>query len=474
MKSSVSWKASRNASLSVHSSSEQLQKRLSGNLTLTNISSLPHCVNVQVRGADRLLTTSEAKEYLSNHQQQQHRQQQNNKDTSLALSMGVIVVEDPDSFVSLSKGNFHLFHFLEFAVIAFAEHYRLTTTASSSSSTLSSSLPLSVQWWYAPLLTRREICGTAGGMNCRIMQMLWPTLSTIHGLESNSMALQEQHQAYAGVLYKRAKVGDEYTPDDKQQARHDHMVNQVDVLLLIDRVQCKNEQQKRIHKIWTNYLDSFPAQAWHEAIMRALEQFKVSNTVSQAALEENENAQQSYLLSSTNAPQQPQEQEKLVVCYIDRQSTNRNLPPDFHTWLLQYLRRHGAVELRHLRMERYSAVAQMALATQCDALLGGHGNGLSHLLWMHPGQGVVLELYWDFSFHYDYASAAQLLGHSYRGVYNGQLLDTKRILARDNKMLSCCTTSWPRELSHWNMTASQEVVRDFVETALIQKGVKVQ
>lgn len=61
--------------------------------------------------------------------------------------LGVVLVEDPTSFVSLSKGYFHLFHFLEFCVIVFAEWHGLSHSRP----------PPVVRWWYHRLLTRREM-----------------------------------------------------------------------------------------------------------------------------------------------------------------------------------------------------------------------------------------------------------------------------------------------------------------------------
>ena len=451
-----------------------LPQRLQGNLTLPpnlTLSTLPHCVNFQVRGMDHLLTAHEMQDFLF--QQQQHQQ------LSSELHIGMVAVEDPTNFVSLSKGYFHLFHFLEFAVIAFAELHQL----SSQSQVQSSTTPLHVAWWYVPLLTQREICGTAAGMNCFILQqLLWPTVTAVYGLEHNPPALQAQHEALRGVLHKRAKVGHVFVSNATpavHQARYEHMMKQVDALLLVDRVQCKNEQRQRIHKIWTNYLDSFPAHAWYETVQRGMQQYMpsplvllgvVNKVIVQEKMDEKHIAP-SLATMNTTPPHfnttQSSSSNQLVVCYIDRQSTNRNLPDAFHSWLLEYLRHH--VDLRHLRMERYTAAAQIALAQRdCHALVGVHGNGLSHLLWMRPGS-AVLELYWDFGFHYDYASAAQLMGHLYRGLYNGELLDPDRIAARDSKMLSCCTTTFPRQESRWNMTASQAAVRDFVALAWQQR-----
>ena len=380
------------------------------------------------------------------------------------LRMGIVTVENPDNFVSLAKGSFHLFHFLEFAVIAFAEWTRLSGALGRHHP--SPLPPAVVSWWYSPLLTRGEICGVAGGMNCLIMQILWPTLRTVRGLESNPRVMHGWHSAYRGDLAKRRTTT--VVVDTSSRSRNygndrrlNAMMDEVDVTLLIDRVQCKREQTTRIHKIWTNYLDSFPAQAWYQATLQGLVQ-RLPHDVQETP----------DTLSSSSMDPSPSlaQSTKLVVGYIDRQQTNRRLPDTFHMWLVQYLRQHPAVEFVHIRMERYAAVAQIQLAQKLDMIVGVHGNGLSHQLWMKPSS-YVFEMYWDFTFHYDYASMAQLMNHTYRGLYNGQILDAARIAKRDPKMLTCCSTSTPQKETNWNLTASQEAVKSFVEHALEEKAI---
>eukprot|EP00977_Amphora_coffeiformis_P017809 scaffold5944_cov101-Amphora_coffeaeformis.AAC.5 len=445
------------------SSTSEVPVRLRGNLTLAHLPSLPHCVNYQMRGVEGLFSSWEQVwEQLAPPAYSHANTGHNN---NIQLRMGIVTVENPDNFVSLAKGNFHLFHFLEFAVMAFAEWTQLSSHVAAMGRRDS---PVVVSWWYSPLLTRREICGVAGGMNCFILHKLWPTLPAVHGLESNSHVVQSWHEAYRGDLPRKrpTSMADMAHPptDDGADHRMDAMMEEVDVVLLMDRVQCKREQTTRIHKIWTHYLDSFPAQEWYNTMVQGVQQRQQQGTRSQ----EGEEASDASPLDAR--PSQPRPPQKLVVGYIDRQQTNRRLPDKFHMWLVAYLRRHPAVEFVHLRMERYAAAAQIQLAQGLDMMVGVHGNGLSHEFWMKPAS-YVLEMYWDFSFQYDYASAAQLMNHTYRGLHNGQILDAARIAARDPKMLVCCPTKVRWIEAHWNMTASQEAVESFVEQALREKGI---
>jgi hypothetical protein len=412
-----------------------------GNLTLADLRGLPSCVNFQVRGSAEatILSSTEVRAQLVPLFQ-----------TDEQISVGVVTVEDPDKFVSLEKEVFHFFHFLEFAVLAFAELQALGWSQAHTPS---------VAWWYSPLLTLPEICGSAGGMNCLLLNYLWPNLPPpqVNGLESNLPSMQAWHPAYKGVLHKRDKMGKSFTPDSDptlSRERRRAMLDQVDVVLLIDRQRCKLEQSYNIHKIWTNYLDSFPGEAWHAAIRR-----QVESTTSAPVLHAS--------ATSTTTSSHP----LLKVGYVDRQGSPRRLPDDVHVWLVAYLRRHPSVDFSHLHMQNYTASQQIALASELDMLVGVHGNGLSHLLWMKP-ESYVLEFFWEYSFQYDYASAAQLLNHTYRGLWNGHTLNATRIAQRDATLLPEYRIHPPQHMpsvAAWNTTSGQEAIRNFVDQAAANK-----
>ena len=415
---------------------------LSGNLTLPHLPSLPNCVNVQLRGVETLLTPTQARAQLadlSHHDQDRG-----------PIPTGIVTVEDPNRFVSLSKGYFHFFHFLEFVVIAFAEMVPMGrwNLASSREETI-----LDVQWWYSPLLTPEEICGSAKGMNCLLLRLLWPSVQAVYGLDANTPEMQTWHEAYRGILEKRTKVGASFEPDGRQVLRHKAMSDKVDVLLLIDRARCVQQQSVPIHKIWTNYVGKFPYHAWYDQLSHSLDLQKhiQSSTESYSS-----SLSSSYPSSPSPSP--------LKVGYIDRQATNRRIPDSFHDWLIEYLRHHKDVDFLHVRMQHYPAAAQILMARQLDMIVGVHGNGLSHQFWMRPNS-FVMEFYWNFGFHYDYPSAAMLMNHTYRGLFNGNPLDEKRIAARDSTMLQCCTD----RKSLWNESASRAAVVDFVQQALQQR-----
>ncbi|RSH87846.1 uncharacterized protein EHS24_000364 [Apiotrichum porosum] len=113
-----------------------------------------------------------------------------------------------------------------------------------------------------------------------------------------------------------------------------------------------------------------------------------------------------------------------VVTYIDRQKTARRLLPDCHEDLvksLQALHDNGDIEFVHAQMEFIERTEQFCLAARTDIMVGVHGNGLSHQLWMKPGSGV-LEIMMPDSFLRDYSILAELMSHEYYAVHNDTYL----------------------------------------------------
>jgi len=55
-------------------------------------------------------------------------------------------------------------------------------------------------------------------------------------------------------------------------------------------------------------------------------------------------------------------------------------------------------------------------------LLGVHGNGLTHLLWLPPSSAVI-ELFPAKVFQRDYQTAAAALGHNYTAIVSQLSLD---------------------------------------------------
>jgi hypothetical protein len=125
----------------------------------------------------------------------------------------------------------------------------------------------------------------------------------------------------------------------------------------------------------------------------------------------------SELRSSLGEPElAPPADWKPLVTYISRQSSRRRLTPESHADLVEALEKHSKAkgwELQIVEAEHMTKEEQLNLAartTVCSAhkvslrfvlmsicvqiLLGVHGNGLTHLLWMPPTpQSAVIEMF---------------------------------------------------------------------------------
>jgi hypothetical protein len=85
--------------------------------------------------------------------------------------------------------------------------------------------------------------------------------------------------------------------------------------------------------------------------------------------------------------------KQVHVTYIERpDSSGRHLSDAGRASLVGLFADYPNVNFRRVRMEEYSMQEQMAIAAQTDVLIGVHGNGLTHMLWMAP-KGFVCEIF---------------------------------------------------------------------------------
>lgn len=347
------------------------------------------CVAVRIKGIKETLTLDEV---LS-------------KKVQLPSSpkVGLIFLDKTNAFLSSGKvvnstGVFHLYHYLEFLLVAYQqlqelqEHYDATIYLSSPDS------PVQVPWIYVPLLqSPLEVCGVANGINCRIASLLLQSPSW-YGMESNPSELQATHPAYHGQHSKRQ--WDEDKMPLKHQENYPYMQETADMAFIISlRHKDRCNHKGRIRHGWNEYSDVFPSKAWHDSLIAAnLESFPLPSELTM-----------------------PKSHE-LLVCYIDRQVTPRRMPDSEHVWLLKYLQQHSKIRLWHLMMQNYDGMVQLRIASECQVMIGVHGNGLSHLLWMRPKSHVV-ELYWDDETRQGgYELLARTMQHNYMAIRNGWLV----------------------------------------------------
>ncbi len=120
------------------------------------------------------------------------------------------------------------------------------------------------------------------------------------------------------------------------------------------------------------------------------------------------------------------------VTYIDRQVEGKEsqehvrlLPKGLHAAITTELRAMEHVEFSSVKLEEMSFPAQLDLAARTDVLIGVHGNGLTHALFMPPHR-FVAELFsfqqgfGYMNYHWDYQSCSRMMGHQYMAVWGDE------------------------------------------------------
>ncbi|EIW69813.1 hypothetical protein TREMEDRAFT_61582 [Tremella mesenterica DSM 1558] len=111
---------------------------------------------------------------------------------------------------------------------------------------------------------------------------------------------------------------------------------------------------------------------------------------------------------------------KPVITYISRQSSRRHLKHESHLELVENLEKKAKEndwELYIVEAEKMTKEEQFALAGKTTIMLGVHGNGLTHLIWMpSTPRSAVIEMFYRGGFARDYSWTAESLGIKHYGV----------------------------------------------------------
>ncbi|KAJ7599181.1 hypothetical protein C8J56DRAFT_916015 [Mycena floridula] len=115
-----------------------------------------------------------------------------------------------------------------------------------------------------------------------------------------------------------------------------------------------------------------------------------------------------------------------IVTYISRQGAGRRLLAQDHDLLVQALMElevEGLCDVHVVQMERLSLQEQLALVSRSTILLGVHGNGLTHQLWMPPSAlSTTIEIFIPQGYVFDYEFLARNMGHRHYAIWNSSYL----------------------------------------------------
>lgn len=118
----------------------------------------------------------------------------------------------------------------------------------------------------------------------------------------------------------------------------------------------------------------------------------------------------------------PISRDKAVITYISRQAARRHLIREDHELLvasLEELASRKGYELIIIEAEKLSKDDQIAIMARTTVLLGVHGNGLSHVLWLAPSRFLTtIEIFFPGGFAHDYEWTTRAMGGKHFGVWN--------------------------------------------------------
>ncbi|WVW80851.1 hypothetical protein I302_102841 [Kwoniella bestiolae CBS 10118] len=149
-----------------------------------------------------------------------------------------------------------------------------------------------------------------------------------------------------------------------------------------------------------------------------------------------------------------------VITYISRQSSRRRLTKESHEDLVKALEERSkrlGWELVIVEAEKMSKEEQFALAGRTTIMLGVHGNGLTHLLWMPATpRSAVIEMFFKGGFARDYQWTAHALGLRHFAVQHDVSFTAPNLPKVD----------YPEGFQGTSITVVGKVVADLIEDRL--------
>ncbi|KAF8908539.1 hypothetical protein CPB84DRAFT_1674248 [Gymnopilus junonius] len=169
--------------------------------------------------------------------------------------------------------------------------------------------------------------------------------------------------------------------------------------------------QSPISNEWLKMISSTMNMTVPEHFWEPLREQLVTNTIGYLPVMDNAGVVVSYPKSS--AP---------VVTYVSRQRTGRRLTDEDHEGLIAALREleaEGICELKVAAMETLTFSQQIETVARSTIMVGVHGNGLTHQIWMPPSpRSAVLEIFYPKGYLHDYEILARNMGHKHYAVWN--------------------------------------------------------
>lgn len=104
---------------------------------------------------------------------------------------------------------------------------------------------------------------------------------------------------------------------------------------------------------------------------------------------------------------------RVLVSVVVRRGSRHLLGLDTHLFAAAKARFGGAADLRMVDFEGMPFREQVEVARDSDVLVGMHGAGLTHAMFMEEGRGALVEIQPDRLCHWGFRNLAKMTGHKY-------------------------------------------------------------
>ncbi|WVQ93481.1 hypothetical protein IAU59_000555 [Kwoniella sp. CBS 9459] len=154
--------------------------------------------------------------------------------------------------------------------------------------------------------------------------------------------------------------------------------------------------------------------------------------------------------------------DKPKIVFIDTSGTNDDIRLSKRTNrdlidVLARWGRTGRADLEVVALERMVHGDQVAAFATADIVIGVHGTGLTHQLWM-PASGGIIEIFPEGMFSRDQQIIAQVLGHRYTAISSDRILLEDEWDENQNRMAMMTAHRAPRPEINLNRRFFEEVV----------------
>lgn len=133
------------------------------------------------------------------------------------------------------------------------------------------------------------------------------------------------------------------------------------------------------------------------------------------------NIQVEKILNYFNIIEEKKHDNTFQLTYVARKNTLRIFSDEDERQLIKTISNINDVSYKKVYFEELSFKDQIRIAYNTDIMIGIHGNGLTHSLFMKPHK-TLIEIFPEGFFAYDYMSIAAIKQDKYYSMYNDRLL----------------------------------------------------